>query len=333
MTKKKRDKNLDMFKGLCILCIVFLHIENGILPRDISVFVGYFMITGFYMSSAMVWARRTELTLSEYLTYRRNTLLLPYLYWSIIIVLFDVLLFISGLQEGRHIFVDVYKALTLRGIGTLWFIPALVLGELSLLVYRSYIGKFKTLFCLILLTSLVILNYTKSSVTADNLLLISVLVTLHNMIEASIILILFYSLFKQLNKATIDILRMPHLSWMTLFFVFVFWIVPEVNSVVIELKSLILHLLSPFFVYVLLSKYLVHNRFAEYLTFASKNSLLIMCSHYSLLLSGIILVFQKFSDVDFSQGLPSVFLFLVVMCSQHLLIYYVNGRLPWLIGK
>ena len=51
---ENRIDAIDWMKGLCIICITLLHIENGIFPNKLNISIGMFMITGFYVTSGWV---------------------------------------------------------------------------------------------------------------------------------------------------------------------------------------------------------------------------------------------------------------------------------------
>ena len=125
-----RERYVDMLKGLSILCITFLHYENGVLPKNLNIFIGSFMISAFYVTSGWVSAMRSnKQSLKELVKKRWKQLGVPYLWWTLIILLFDFVLYAFGYFDLRYIGGEFYKAITLRGIGTLWFLPALFGGE------------------------------------------------------------------------------------------------------------------------------------------------------------------------------------------------------------
>lgn len=127
----QRERYLDIAKGLAILCIVLLHYENGLFPTEINTFIGSFMISMFYITSGWVMAMRSNvLTTKELVRKRWQQLGKPYCYWTIIIICFDMLLWSIGYYDSHYILREIYKSVTLRGIGTLWFLPALFFGEL-----------------------------------------------------------------------------------------------------------------------------------------------------------------------------------------------------------
>ena len=127
-----RQRYIDCAKGLGILCIVFLHYENGVIPATVNTFVGSFMISIFYVVTGWVMAMREQRISTRELVKRRlRSLGLPYLYWTGIILAFDCILWAFGYYDTYFIARETYKSLVLRGIGTLWFLPALFFGEVG----------------------------------------------------------------------------------------------------------------------------------------------------------------------------------------------------------
>ncbi len=125
-----RDRAIDMAKGLGILCIVFLHYENGVIPWQMNLFIGSFMISMFYVTSGWLSAMKPAPPMRALAVKRLKTLGLPYLWWSLIILAFDTLLWACGHYDTYFVARETYKTLVLRGVGTLWFLPALYIGEL-----------------------------------------------------------------------------------------------------------------------------------------------------------------------------------------------------------
>ena len=61
---------------------------------------------------------------------RLRSLGYPYIYWTGIILSFDIILWAFGYYDSYFIARETYKSIVLRGIGTLWFLPALFFGEI-----------------------------------------------------------------------------------------------------------------------------------------------------------------------------------------------------------
>ncbi len=126
-----RDQSIDMVKGLCILCITLLHFESGIFPAWLNIWIGSFMVSAFYFMSGWISASRgKELSTKELFRRRMRQLGIPYVAFAIIIMMFYVLWASLGFMEWDIVLRDLWKTFTLRGIGTLWFLPALMFGEM-----------------------------------------------------------------------------------------------------------------------------------------------------------------------------------------------------------
>lgn len=108
---------------------MLLHYGLGAFPNQINVFIGSFMITAFYVTSGWVDGMSTKkLPIKIFIRKRFAQLGLPYLYWSGILIAFDLVLWCFDYYDGKYIAKEIYKTITLRGIGTLWFLPALLGG-------------------------------------------------------------------------------------------------------------------------------------------------------------------------------------------------------------
>ena len=130
---------IDILKGWSILCIVFLHFENGIIPGWMNAWIGFFMISAFYFTSGwLAGIKSKDITVKELVKKRWKTLGKPYIYFSILILTFDLFLVLLGHYDLNYIAREVYKTITLRGIGTLWFLPALFGGEV---IFRYLLNK------------------------------------------------------------------------------------------------------------------------------------------------------------------------------------------------
>lgn len=127
----ERLKYIDIAKGLAIISIVLLHFSTGFIPPDINVFIGSYMISMFYVTSGWVNAlQKRQLPFKEFLRKRWSQLGVPYIAWTLIILTFDGILWVFGYYDIYFVARELYKSVILRGIGTLWFLPALFGGEL-----------------------------------------------------------------------------------------------------------------------------------------------------------------------------------------------------------
>lgn len=122
---------LDISKGIAIISIVLLHFATGFIPLNINVFIGSYMISMFYVVSGWINAsQQKQVPFKTFLRKRWYQLAVPYIAWTLIILLFDVILWIFGYYDTYFIAREVYKSVVFRGIGTLWFLPALFGAEI-----------------------------------------------------------------------------------------------------------------------------------------------------------------------------------------------------------
>ena len=137
--KSLRVEAIDWMKGLCIISIVLLHVEEGIFPMWLNTVIGMFMITGFYVTSGWVHGLKYEkpVNLKVFLRKRLKSLGVPYFWFTLILLFVDVFFILLGHYDFNIFLRDVYKSLVLRGIGTLWFLPVLFLGELAFMLFKS----------------------------------------------------------------------------------------------------------------------------------------------------------------------------------------------------
>ena len=140
--KKKRSAAIDMVKGLSILTLFFLHFENGYINFNYN----YFIVRSpaFYIVVGWLWGLSSkQRTIQEHWKKRKKGLVTPYIYLSILFILFDIIIVCCSFKEPFIIWRDIYKTICLRGIGTLWFLPALLGGELLFLSVRAHNTKVK----------------------------------------------------------------------------------------------------------------------------------------------------------------------------------------------
>lgn len=127
----ERLQYIDIAKGVAIISIVLLHFSTGFIPIDVNVFIGSYMISMFYVTSGWVNALQMhQLPFKAFLYKRWYQLGVPYIAWTLIILTFDVILWIFDYYNLFFVARELYKSVILRGIGTLWFLPALFGGEL-----------------------------------------------------------------------------------------------------------------------------------------------------------------------------------------------------------
>lgn len=329
-----RERYVDMVKGLSILCIVFLHYEQGVLPHSINTFIGSFMITAFYVTSGWVSAmNNSERPLKELIKKRWKQLGIPYVWWTIIILSFDLILYAFGYYDLTFMGREVYKTLVLRGIGTLWFLPALFGCE----IIWCWLKKQDKIWLIILaLVVTVCYNYYYGILLGGKKEIIYRIIdapfrTISNMSRAWIgIAFGYYSygiLKNYLSKANNSLLTV--LGFVLCIFAFI------TANYLPKSLSFCWYLFAPLFGplgFLLLMKSLQILKVLNFFDYWGKNSLNLMVTHYSIILVMFSILIEKLFKQPFN-GWITIFCFIISLPIQYLLVKVVNKYFKFTLGK
>lgn len=332
---KKRERYLDIAKGCGILSIVLLHflpVECIGSPRT---YMGLYMITIFYVIAGWIDAMRsTTVTTKEFIKRRWKQLGIPYVWWTIIILLFDCVLCLFGHLDRIIIVREIYKAFVLRGIGTLWFLPALFGGELL----WNVVKKLKNIWLVMGLIGVALFFnefyfYTFGSRT-DTLsrIIEAPFHTLNNILNAFLFIAggyLLCILYKRYENTYNQFI------WGVLgavIYLFMYWCTYIIHIPIIGAK--LVSLFAPFGI-ILIAKSIQESRFLDYLNFWGVHSLGLMVTHYSFLLPICVIIQTHIFHTDALrlQGWTSVLYLLPVMILEYYLVSFVEKRYPKLLGK
>lgn len=332
---KMRDRSIDMVKGLGIWCIVFLHYESGLLPWQANIFIGNFMITVFYITAGWLMGAGVPIPTKVLLRKRLRSLGLPYLYWSLIILGFDTLLWAVGYYEPFIIGRDLYKTVVLRGIGTLWFLPALFFGE----VIWNWMRTRSALVVMMLMTLLILIYWKGLSLfdTPDNnqgKLLAAPLKVVGSAISATVGVSAGYYFRRYFDRYLASISRV----WL-----FVGGLIVCVVSYFFNINmswfgamqgvaQILLGMTLPPIGFLLVFKALGDNRLLGFLDYWGRNSLSLMVTHFSIVMV-LALIFVEYMLHSRMIGWISVGAFLASIPIQYLLAFAINRYCPKLVSK
>jgi len=334
---KKRSAAIDMVKGLSILTLFFLHFENGYFNFDYN----YFIIRSpaFYIVVGWLWGLSTKKrTISEHWAKRKNGLVKPYIYLSILFILVDILIVAWGYREPFIIFRDIYKTICLRGIGTLWFLPALLGGELIFLYIRNKNNVAKISVYFLCIAIIYLYSYWDNNGPHMD--------SLHDIINAP------FRVFKDMSDAFIYISLAYYISH-------------KYGKIALSqgnIKLFIEGVLSLILSFLLLN-YSTSNNFCELLLFIignvfaglgililftsiesisilskpleyfGKNSLIVMSFHFCLLFQITLIVDKYILYHDAYSGGITIIYFAIALLAQIILIELINCKFKFIIGK
>lgn len=331
----KRERYIDIVKGLSILCITLLHYENGIFPSYLNVFIGSFMITTFYVTSGWVSAMHPfKGSIKDLIRKRWKQLGIPYLWWTGIILAFDFVLLGLGYYDKYFIGREIYKSIMLRGIGTLWFLPALFGGEIIWHWLKKQNKAWIVLLALILTLCYQYCyhNYLANKTETIYRIIEAPFHTVNSMLGAWIgIAFGFYSfnilkgtLYNDSHRYKLGIIGLA-------FCIFAFITANYLPAFLSPFWGLFSPLFGPLG-WLLLAKTLQDSKLLDYLNYWGLNSLNLMVTHYSI----ILVLFTILIDKGFGKpfyGWITIICFLLSLPIQYLLVIVINRYAKFTLGK
>ena len=338
MGESKRLNYIDATKGVAILCIAFLHFEKGVIPFWLNEWIGMFMITAFYVTSGwIIGISNKRMKPDELLKKRIKQLGIPYLWFSLLIILFDMLWVIFGFMESDILVRDIYKTLTLRGIGTLWFLPVLIMGEYIFAIIRN--NKKKLLIAAIFLLITLTANYVYNNVwlplrdTSElNKLIDSPIRPFIQALNAWPIIALGYIIAKKWgqyiqkkNKIALFVLAAVLIGISIILIVAPPFSIYYINGILCNTL--------PTFAFMLLFSIFTKNIITRFCCYWGVNSLILMCTHYSITMEVIITLNKYVLNNTIFEGPATILYFTVCVLLTYPLVYLFNGRLRFMIGK
>lgn len=331
----KRERYVDIVKGLSILCITLLHYENGIFPSYLNVFIGSFMITTFYVTSGWVSAMHpSKGSIKDLIRKRWKQLGIPYLWWTAIILCFDFILWGLGYYDKYFIGREIYKSIMLRGIGTLWFLPALFGGEI---IWNWLKKQNKAWIILLALILTLCYQYCYHYYLANRTETIYRIIeapfhTVNNILGAWVgIAFGFYS-FNILKETLYNASHRYKIGIIGLAFCIFAFITANYLPVFL---SPFWGLFSPLFGplgWLLLAKTLQDSKLLDYLNYWGLNSLNLMVTHYSIILVLFTILIEKGFGKPF-YGWITIICFLISLPIQYLLVIVINRYAKFTLGK
>lgn len=132
----KRISYIDMAKGIGILLVVFGHF--GFASESLLTWIMSFHMPLFFILSGMLLyhTNASSQSMSIFFKKKVRTILIPYFSFSILSILFSVILDFANL--GSYLQNALVQTISFYGISVLWFLPALFFGETIFLFIRKH---------------------------------------------------------------------------------------------------------------------------------------------------------------------------------------------------
>ena len=243
---------------------------------------------------------------------------------------------ILGYYDIRFIAREVFKTITLRGIGTLWFLPSLFFGEL---IFRYLLNRKSFTLIIIFLILTLIYQYFYNIWTSSyrNIseiyqLIYAPLYTIRNMCLAWPIIGVGYLLSSKFN------IRLSHTKplWFLLAGISITGLsiyicggfIPFSFGVV---SPLIVPIVGPLGL-LLLAYPMKSGILCRFLSFWGVNSLILMVTHYSILL----VICQAIDQHIFHQpfvGPRTLAWFVIAILAEYPIVWFFNNKARFMLGK
>lgn len=323
---------IDVLKGIGILCIMLLHYENGIFPKWLDYLIGSFMITIFYVISGYIHAHKLPIPISIFIKKRFRQLMIPYFWFSLLIIIFDFILFCFNERSIIQIAQDAYYTVVFRGIGTLWFLPVLFVGETVFVVLRS--RKRLIVYTAPMAVAILIFYAWEENVSLLNFDMITnacikaPLLTIVRIINSVTTILCIYWLEGALGNS----FRYSNISSFT--YGFLMLLIGCICELMFQfpfqidwIRTIFCHIAIPYGI--LLQIYALRkSRLLSPFAYFGKNSLIVMLTHFSFLLPLCVII--NGSELIGSQ---SLLYFVVSVALEIPIIKLLNSHFSFLLGK
>ncbi len=335
-TQKQRYDYIDATKGVAILCITFLHFEQGVIPAWLNIWIGLFMISAFYVTSGWVTGINDKpITAKQLFKKRIRQLGIPYLWFSLLIILFDLLWVSVGLMGSDIMLRDIYKTIVLRGIGTLWFLPVLLIGECIFTLIKN--SKRRWIWTTIAMVITLSVNYAynsiwlpKSNISELNKMLYAPMQPIVRGLYAWPIIAIGYLLGKKWGKSIMQTSKVWLLIVSALIFTASFVLVINPPFTVYYINDLLSNIL-PAIAFMCL--FAIFAKGIKFFTYWGVNSLILMCTHFSITQVIMTTFDMRILHHPVFEGPRTIVYFAICVLLTYPLVYLFNGKLRFMLGK
>ena len=332
----KRLDYIDATKGVAILCITFLHFEQGVIPAWLNTWIGLFMISAFYVTSGWVTGINDKpITAKQLFKKRIKQLGIPYLCFSLLIILFDLLWVSVGLMGSDIMLRDIYKTIVLRGIGTLWFLPVLLIGECIFTLIKN--SKRRWLWTAIAMVITLSVNYAynsiwlpKSNISELNKILDAPMQPIVRGLGAWPIIAIGYLLGKKWGKSIMQTNNIKLLIVSALIFAASFVLVINPPITVYYINDLLSNIL-PAIAFMCL--FAIFAKGIRLFTYWGVNSLILMCTHFSITMEILMAFDKQILHHPVFEGPRTIVYFAICVLLTYPLVYLFNGKLRFMLGR
>ncbi len=332
---KERSASIDMVKGLAIMTLFFLHFERGNLIDSSFLFV---RSPAFYIVVGWLWGMSSnKRTIKEHWTKRLKGLVVPYLWFSLIFIAIDLVYLAINWIPTQILLRDIYKTIVLRGIGTLWFLPSLLMGELLFLWSRDRSWALKALLYIASFLMMFYYKYWHSIVNYENQALKDILNAPFRVILDSVTAYFYIGIAYYISKGYGNRLFFMAKEW--LFFIGavccligVYMSYFPVDGLDGQAIFVLKNLFAGFGILLLFRSIEKFKPLSFPLSYFGKNSLIVMAMHWALY-EFAMLVDKNIMGYSEYSGFRTIVYFVIATIALVGIIELINRKFRFIIGK
>ena len=339
---KQRSLSIDMVKGLSIMTLFFLHFENGWMNSEYNFFI--VRSPAFYIVVGWLWGMSSNRkTIEGHWEKRKKGLVKPYIWLSLIFIVFDAILVIFQLMDAKILYRDIFKALSLRGIGTLWFLPALLGGEMLFIYLNDKNKKIKSVVYILCFSIIVVIYRYVQDLFPQNEILQFIAYSqtrvIKDICDTFIYISIAYYISKSYGKSIFN-LRKSYQFFIGLtllciaFYIFNFAIEKySFNTITYTLFFMLASSCSGFGILIFFKSIEQIRLLSVPLSYCGKNSLTIMAFHFCFLFQLALIADKSIFGYNNYCGDRTIIYFIVAVILQIVIIEFINRKCPIIIGK
>ncbi len=321
------------------MTLFFLHFENGWMDTEYNFFI--VRSPSFYLVVGWLWGlSSSRRTIKEHWGKRIQGLVKPYLWFSLLFLLFDVSMVILNQFDTIIIWRDLYKTLCLRGIGTLWFLPALLGGELLFIYTRDFATKNKLWiyligYCILLSYDYWINNINITSNTIKDIINAPVRV-LVDVVNAYIYISIAYWISRRIGKEIFNTSKSKQFFLGSFLLLIAFVILNFLLNIgtIPDLLLFIVGNVCAGIGILCLFKAIENYKFIEKpLSYCGRNSLAIMAVHFGILFQIALVINRTVLHNEHYSGFITVIYFLIATIMMIVITELINRKFKFIIGK
>lgn len=343
LMSKKRLQYIDALKGVAILCICLIHFEDGVFPNWLYTWIGSFMIYAFYFTSGWVYALKPQQwDVRKTFKKRLKQLGAPYLWFSGLLLIVTGIWVAVGHMPLINLPKELFKTICLRGIGTLWFLPALGFGEVIFCFLMSRKNKYHVMLLIAMLTlSIMADNSYRLALESQDFrnahpIANAIIFPYICILRAWPIIYIGYWIAKGITrylpeKCSFQYKLVIGLSGLALLFLSLICILypPTRLWFINNLTYTILPSLGLIGIFYALEGSIVTSFFSYW----GINSLVLMCTHYTFTLEACKIFDRNIMGLMDFSGIRTIAYFIICIILTYPMVTFFNKKAPFFLGK